>query len=157
MIIKTTTVLSLLAGSLLLASATVAAEMKYETSGCGYSEGTIIAQTDGVIVGTSQVNGHSESKEFGNTGYTCQNVFSVIGKDSEYTGQCKFTDGKGNDTIGRYVGANNNLTWTFQGGTGKWANITGGGPTEIINRFSGAKPGSSSDCWKGSGTYKLPG
>lgn len=154
--IRKHSILSMFIGAFVLPIAADAADVKYEISGCSHNEGTIIGQTEGVMLGATEVNGNYESNVYGNGGYRCRNVFTVVGKTVEFTGVCRFTDGKGNDTFGRYVGSNGTWDWKFLGGTGSFAGISGGGPGKNLKQFPGAKPGTSFACWDATGTHKVP-
>ncbi len=149
--------LSLTAGVFLGPLAASATDTAFKISACDFSQRTIIGQNEGVILGTSQVNAHVKSDAFGNGGYACQSVWTVGGKGVEFTSLCRLTDGEGNDTFSRVVGANDKLTFTFLGGSGKYVGISGGGAGVITERFPGTNPSLGAFCWEGEGTYNLPG
>jgi hypothetical protein len=131
----------------------------YDIKGCGITEVTVVDKVGEVTAGQNATRGFVDSLQpggpFDKTSYQCRTIWHSAGGVVEFSSRCIFADGDGNKVIGTSAGTPKAWQWTFLGGSGKWAGITGGGPSEPMTQYPPVGPGVTAGCWRGKGSFEV--
>lgn len=85
----------------------------------------------------------------------CVGVLKIAGGKKTSNGYCKLMDSEGTRDY-EFAKINDDSTFTYIGGTGKYEGITGGGKSTTLTKVKPIVKGTFQSCARGTGTWKIP-
>lgn len=148
-------------GMIFLFSITVvnAEEVQFDRSACGSATLTAVSLEKDVKTFSFDMKGISwdnKGEDFaGAATMHCVGVLKIVGGEKTSNGYCKFMDSEGTRDY-EYTKINDESTFKYIGGTGKYEGITGGGKSTTLTKVKPIVKGTYQSCARGTGTWKIP-
>lgn len=136
------------------------AEESYNITSCWSGDVTLLSGSEELVIYSFDLKGVSrsndKSKPFDN--WSLQIVGTAKIESGKYSSiyYGKYLSPEGDVVIGEGTRDNEEGTWKFIDGTGKWKGITGGGTNTIVPNIKPIEKGTTQGCSIAIGTYKLP-
>lgn len=136
-----------------------AEEVQFDRSACGSATLTAVSLEKGVKTFSFDMKGISwdnKGEDFtGAATMHCVGVLKIVGGEKTSNGYCKFMDSEGTRDY-EFTKINDESTFKYIGGTGKYVGITGGGKSKTLTKVKPIVKGTFQSCARGTGTWKLP-
>jgi hypothetical protein len=153
------TVLSAIGLSLFIFVSFAQAQQPYEITCCGAGTVTLLYASKDLTILSADLKGISRSnhpnKTFNNCTWHLVGLLRIENGKTHWYQYRKYQDPDGDTFAAELSGVDNEGTFKFLKGTGKWSGITGGGKAWLTARGKPIMPGTSQYCGISKGTYEL--